>query len=380
MKELFPAEILQNTTQSHWKNHDRKSRIIYIIILSSMILTLASLPFIHLDITTQSRGIIKTPFENNNLQGVVNAEIIKSDISENKPVCSGDTLVWLKTEEIEEQILRLNQKSAENALFIEDIDALLKGNVNLVTSKYKAEKAQYNAKLSEQKIAIDQLRKEYHTSKTLFEKGVEAKFEHQQAESRYKAGQSQLNLITQQQYADWETEKTRLEYENKDIYSELIQLEKRKSQYYIIAPVSGRIVQNSGLKAGNFISPGQTIAQIASEKELLAECYISPADIGYVSVGQKVKFQMDAFDYQQWGLLTGRVSDISPDIIEINGQPVFKVRCNIDRTYLELSNGYRGNLKKGMTLTGRFYLTRRSLAQLLFDKIDNWMNPKIITQ
>ena len=345
-----------------------------------MILTLASLPFIHLDITTQSRGIIKTPFENNNLQGVVNAEIIKSDISENKPVCSGDTLVWLKTEEIEEQILRLNQKSAENALFIEDIDALLKGNVNLVTSKYKAEKAQYNAKLSEQKIAIDQLRKEYHTSKTLFEKGVEAKFEHQQAESRYKAGQSQLNLITQQQYADWETEKTRLEYENKDIYSELIQLEKRKSQYYIIAPVSGRIVQNSGLKAGNFISPGQTIAQIASEKELLAECYISPADIGYVSVGQKVKFQMDAFDYQQWGLLTGRVSDISPDIIEINGQPVFKVRCNIDRTYLELSNGYRGNLKKGMTLTGRFYLTRRSLAQLLFDKIDNWMNPKIITQ
>ena len=29
-----------------------------------------------------------------------------------------------------------------------------------------------------------------------------------------------------------------------------------------------------------------------------------------------------------------------------------------------------------MTLTGRFMLIRRNLFQLLYDKTDNWLNPK----
>jgi HlyD family secretion protein len=84
---------------------------------------------------------------------------------------------------------------------------------------------------------------------------------------------------------------------------------------------------------------------------------------------------LDAFNYNQWGLASGKVNEISKDIININEQPVFRVRCSLDTRFLQLKNGYRGNLKKGMTLTGRFYLTDRSLWQLLFDKIDDWMNP-----
>lgn len=111
----------------------------------------------------------------------------------------------------------------------------------------------------------------------------------------------------------------------------------------------------------------------------MVECYVAPADIGYIQTFQDVNFQLDAFNYQQWGLLHGKVTYILPDIVQINEQPFFRVRCLLDKHYLELPNGYRGNLKKGMTTTARFYLTRRSLWQLLFDKIDNWMNPKIMT-
>lgn len=100
-------------------------------------------------------------------------------------------------------------------------------------------------------------------------------------------------------------------------------------------------------------------------------------DIGYIEKGQKVQVQADAYNYQQWGLLSGEVTEILPDIVEMNSQPYFRVRCTMNRNYLELSNGYKGYMKKGMTVTGRFHLTRRSLAQLLFDEIDNWMNPKI---
>jgi HlyD family secretion protein len=63
------------------------------------------------------------------------------------------------------------------------------------------------------------------------------------------------------------------------------------------------------------------------------------------------------------------------DIQIVDGKPVFKVKCSLDLEYLELKNGYKGYLKKGMTLQAHFIVTQRTLWQLLYDKIDDWMNP-----
>lgn len=57
------------------------------------------------------------------------------------------------------------------------------------------------------------------------------------------------------------------------------------------------------------------------------------------------------------------------------GHPLFRVRCSLDQTYLELQNGFRGDIKKGMTFQARFIVSRRSLFQLLYDKVDDWLNP-----
>ena len=35
------------------------------------------------------------------------------------------------------------------------------------------------------------------------------------------------------------------------------------------------------------------------------------------------------------------------------------------------------HIKKGMTLQARFYVTRRTLFQLLYDKADDWLNPNV---
>ena len=69
--------------------------------------------------------------------------------------------------------------------------------------------------------------------------------------------------------------------------------------------------------------------------------------------------------------------DISSDVITHNDQPVFKVRCSLDNHELQLKNGYRGKLKKGMTLTARFRITERTLCQRFYDKMDDWLNPKL---
>ncbi|WP_234461911.1 hypothetical protein [Pedobacter segetis] len=69
--------------------------------------------------------------------------------------------------------------------------------------------------------------------------------------------------------------------------------------------------------------------------------------------------------------------DISDDILMADKQPVFKVKCSLDQGFLKLKNGYKGKLKKGMTFNARFMVTERSLYQLLYDKVDDWVNPNL---
>lgn len=377
MKQLFPIEIQENTIQSLYNKRNSKTKIIYLFILIILICIFTSLPFIYVDISAQSRGYIRTPNDNNPLQAAISGEIVQINVHENKKVSKGDTLVCLRMDELIERIAHNRQKLNENIEFIKDLSLLLVGREDVYTSKYKKERDQYKAKIREREIASIQAEKEYLVSKHLYNKGVESKFVFEQIESNYRSEESQMLLLQQQQWNTWQAEITRLESANIDLQSEYNQLEKQRKEYWIIAPIDGYIIQYTGLKEGNFITPSQTIASITSIDSLIVECYVTPNDIGYISKGQNVKIQVDTYNYQQWGLANGEVKDIISDVIQINNMPFFRVRCSLDRDYLELPNGYRGILKKGMTLTARFYLTKRSLSQLLFDKVDDWMNPKI---
>ncbi len=377
MKKIFPVEIAEHTTESYFIKRNITSKIIYTAIILVLLTLIVLLPFIKVDLSAQSRGIVRSVYENNTLQSVVSAQIQKLNLYENLPVKEGDTLIWLNTEGIDEQINRLYAKQEENSLFISDIDRLLHGK-SASSAKYKSEYSHFSSKLNEQKIVVSRSENEYTISRKLYEKGVEPRFEYDQNEKQYQIAKSQLAILRKNFMNTWESERTGLEIENRDLESQIKRLEKDKSQYFILAPICGNIVQYAGVKEGNYITAGQTLAQIASSDNLLVECYISPTDIGYIRKGQEVNIQMDAFDYRQWGLLRGKVTEIVSDILSIDNQPFFKVKCSINRNYLELKNGYRGFLIKGMTLTGRFTLTERSLAQLLFDRVDNWMNPKIM--
>ena len=43
---------------------------------------------------------------------------------------------------------------------------------------------------------------------------------------------------------------------------------------------------------------------------------------------------------------------------------------------LKLKNGYTVSLTKGLSLHAEFTIARRSLYQLIYDKADDWLNPK----
>ena len=143
----------------------------------------------------------------------------------------------------------------------------------------------------------------------------------------------------------------------------------------VISPLTGSVQGLTGIYPGSVVFANQDLAQISPESALLVEAYVSPANIGLLRNGMKVRILVDAFNYNQWGFGEGTVIDISNDIHIINNRPAFEVRCSLDKNYLKLKNGHKGELRKGMSLQARFVVTERTLWQLLYDKVDDWVNP-----
>ncbi len=209
----------------------------------------------------------------------------------------------------------------------------------------------------------------------LYEKGVIARAEYDNYKFEYDLALSEIVQHRKQQQNSWQADLSQYNNTLKELQATDDQLVEKKARFVITAPVSGTLLNIKQQEAGSFVTAGTVLAQISPNTSLLVECYVSPADIGLIKEQDRTNFQIDAYNYNQWGLASGRVIEIGKDIEFLEDQSVFKVRCSLDQKYLLLKNGFRGNLKKGMTLNANFKLSRRTLFELLYDKMDDWLNP-----
>ena len=377
MSKLFPPEIISQSTESLFVERHTRSRVLYLSVLGLLILIFSSLPFIYITITKQSRGIIRSAKENNSISSAYSGRIEKINLHQNQQVSAGDTLIVLNTAEIDEEIEWYKQQVRKHSLYIRELNKLLKGKEDLQTQLYQTNYLEYQTNVRKYENELHNAEKDFLVHKKLYEKEVIPDMEFEEKEYRYQQARNSYQAYKRQSRLQWRGELEKLSLQKEEYLSKIERLKKQKEHHIITSPLSGVVTQHSGLQAGNFLIPNQPVAEISPNQDLLVECYLSPSDIGFIRDSMDVRFQFDAFNYNQWGLGEGKVMDISNDIITQNEKPVFRVRCTLDTRELKLKNGYRGKLKKGMTLTARFQITRRSLFQLLYDKIDDWLNPKL---
>jgi len=249
----------------------------------------------------------------------------------------------------------------------------------LQTGQYIREVSAMQEKIAQVQSQLALAKKDYDRALLLYNQGVIPRADYDKVFYNYQNLKTQISSIREQQLAQWQAQKRDTERQLRSLGSEITRINQEQKNYIITAPISGRLVNYSGVQKGNFIVQGQSIGEISPEENMVAECMVSPKDIGFIKKNQKVKFQIDAYNYNQWGLLEGKVVDIDQNITvnQQTGEAYFKVRCVMDKNYLQLKNGYKGQIGKGMTLTARFYLLDRTLWQLLFDRVDDWFNPNL---
>ncbi|MEQ5791680.1 HlyD family efflux transporter periplasmic adaptor subunit [Muricauda sp. NFXS6] len=377
--QIFPKEIIENTVQAYIPKNGVKSKAIYSLLLFFILSIICALPFIKVKVYTNAQGLVKPSKERIAITSLNSGKVLFSGIESNKYVEKGDVLLILENNVLNEQIALTKYDTKRFLEQIRDLQYLLNQkriqSDSIQSPKYQKEYFQFLEISFEHKTRIKKLKVDFDRNQKLLDKGVIAKAEFENIKLEYDLALSAFNQFKKQQFNKWETSLTELRNDLEITQNKSSQYLENKKEYIVTAPVSGSLVNPVGIERGSIVTSGSILAEISPDTELLAECYVSPLDIGLIDESKPVNFQIDAYNYNQWGLATGKILEISEDIELINEQPIFKMRCQMNEEFLELKNGARGTIKKGMTFNARFELTERTLYQLLYDKVDDWMNP-----
>ena len=367
-----------NTLENLIAKNKTKSISIYLVVVLAIAVFIALLPVIKVDISSQSRGIIRSKTDNVPVTSAVSGKITAIKLKNNLLVQKGDTLLTISKENLETEKQLNDTIYTTNATILQDLEMVLKGKSNLQTALIREEYYKYTTQKAELQSKVAQTQINYNRYKTLFDKGVVAKAEFEKYHFELQFAKQALNSFAKQQMANWQNKKNELTLQLKNIAGNNNKLKIEAKNYVLIAPATGTIENFNGVQVGSVLNASQPIAQISPVDNLVVESTVLPNDIGLIKPNQKVKFQLDAFNYNQWGLLTGKVIDIDKNITLQENQAFFLFRFALDSKELKLKSGYKTQVSKGMTLTTRYIITRRSLFDLLFDKVDDWLNPKQI--
>jgi len=375
---LLPSELVGLTANDLVRKHLSVTAVIYYVFLATILTILVLLPLITLDVSVKSSGFIRPISETSTIRSLVNGTVDQLYIKENQKVSKGDLLYVIKSAAMDEKVKYLEVRIQELKLFNHDLQNLLQQDIRptqLQTPYYKQSLLNHAQKIAEAKTIFLKAESNYNRNKKLYDSNVISEAEFEVSLFDFTKAKHNLSQVNEIQKTQWQIELRTLERDLNDYQNQLTQLNKDKEMLLITSPVSGTVQSIVGLYPGSAIFSDQDLAQISPDTSLIVEAYVSPNDIGMLKPKMAVRFHIDAFNYHQWGLVTGEVIDISNDVQIINEKPFFKVKCSLEKDHLSLKNGYKGYLKKGMTLQAGFIITERTLWQLLYDNIDDWINP-----
>ncbi len=378
---LTSVTKISNTTIIYIPPLRKSSYLVYLTALLMVVVVIIVLPFVHTTIAITTQGITRPMMERTEIRSIIGGIIDTLYYHEGNSVKKGAILIRIKDRlTIGKKILNNFQINQHNR-FIHDLRLLTSFELNenllprLQSPLYKEQLSHYLHQKNDQDATLKKVTRELNTNITLLNAKVITQKEFFDTQVQFDKTTSTYKAFKVEQQGNWQQDLVRYNLELSQYKEEQNQVNTDASYYKVRAPVSGTLQGINTLYSGGLIQPNETLCTISPDGELIGECYVSTKDIGLVKPGQVVRFQIDAFNYNYFGILTGKVQTIDNDFTTVNNNTLFKVRCQFDQTQLNLKNGFKGQLKKGLTFQARFIIGNRTLWQLLWDSMDDWLNP-----
>jgi HlyD family secretion protein len=238
-------------------------------------------------------------------------------------------------------------------------------NITQTESEMESARSQYR----EQQQSYEQLRKQIATDL------AQAKLRLQEQERGYQSliEAHNLALLNSQEELNQTAGEMATVLEDINLTkSSIDSLEYQLKQRTISAPVSGTLYQLSIAKPGAVLQLGQTVAQIApQDSPLIMRAKISSKESGFLKIGLPVKLKFDAYPFQDYGSIPGRLTWISPDSkVAEDSSEFYEIEIQLERNYIQ-DEQKRILLAPGQTATAEVVIRQRRLGDMLLSPVKN---------
>jgi HlyD family secretion protein len=134
---------------------------------------------------------------------------------------------------------------------------------------------------------------------------------------------------------------------------------------------------------GTVAAPGTILMTLVPGGDnLVAEVWVSNQDVGFVRPGQEAKLKLAAFQFQKYGLVSGRVLHVNADATDASaaardalagrerppGPLAFRALVELASQELQ-TDGHRHRLQPGMQVTGEIHLGTRTIMEYLLSPV-----------
>lgn len=194
---------------------------------------------------------------------------------------------------------------------------------------------------------------------------MEAELSQRQAEAE------NMVIETQQKVQRLELELTQLNARITETQKLLTNAQARLGYKSLHAPVAGIVSVLNIANIGEVVQPGQTVAEITpDDAALVLSASLPESQAGFLKTGLPVKVKFDAYPYQDYDVITGTVSSISPDTIlpQAGGGPVYEVEIALERNYV-VEGQEKILFRPGQTATADIVIRRRRILDILLEPI-----------
>jgi hemolysin D len=193
-----------------------------------------------------------------------------------------------------------------------------------------------------------------------------------QAELTQKQAQGEkLQIESQQKIKQLEVEISQLEGQMADTRNQILSAQAKLRYNYLKSPIDGVVSVFDVQNIGEVVQPGKTVAEIAPKgAPLVLSASIPNREAGFVKTGMPVKVKLDAYPYQDYGVVSGKVTSISADAKDDEklGE-VYKVEVELERNYV-LDRQGEVAFKAGQTASADIIIRNRRVVDVLLEPIE----------
>lgn len=360
-----------------------QGRCIYWAVLIMVLAGLASLPLIRVDVGVQSNGHVRPVAERHPVLSPVSGHVARMGVGDNQKVAGRQELLRIASPAIDERIRyhagaiqRLRHADADVGLLLAmDSTAFHESRPTLQTARYRDEFTWLRRELERHLREYRHHDSRYGVERELLQRQAITSRQYEQTRLDRSRAAAGYRRTMEGQRRDWSAAQTDIRDRLAGKQSELQVLERRRRDHTVRSPAAGTFQQGEPVARGSFVAANQLLGHVSPDTTLQVVAYVAPQDAGLLQPGMAARFRVEAYPHHQWGTVRGELVEVADDVTMVDGQPVYRVRSRLDRTWLELADGTRAFFRKGMSVHGRFLVARRSLFQLLFDKAGDWLNP-----